>query len=74
MVRLNNSFFPVVELEMIPGLESNKSSLNFTWVCVDFQPLYMDFNINYTHFNAVSIFEAKDSLKVNFFGKQFFRA
>jgi hypothetical protein len=61
-------------MNMIPGIESNLQDLNFTWVCVDFQPTYMDFLVNYTHYSNVSVHEFKDQLQVKFNGIQYFRA
>ena len=45
-----------------------------TWTCEDFKPSYMDFTINYTQYQNVSIYEEKDKLVVDIFGFQYFRS
>ena len=40
---------------MSPGNETDPTLLKFTYVCVAFKETYMDFKINYTYFNEVSI-------------------
>ena len=55
---------PVIDLQMEPGYYSTRADLDFVWNCTDFQPTYIDFQINYNHFMNVSIHDFKDSLKV----------
>ena len=74
ILKINNTFLPVVDLSMVPGSETNVTNLEFTWKCVDFKSEYMDFELNFSYFHEVSIQEFKDSLKVNFIGKQYFAA
>jgi hypothetical protein len=50
------------------------TKLGFTWKCVDFEPKYIDFKLNFTYFGEVSIKEFKDSLRVTFNGKKYFGA
>jgi len=57
---------------MEPGYYSNKADLDFIWNCTDFQPMYMDFQIDYNHYMNVSIHDFKDSLKVQFNGYWYF--
>ena len=64
----------MVDLSMVPGNETNATKLEFTWKCVDFKSEYMDFDLNFSYYHDVSIQEFKDSLKVNFIGKQYFGA
>lgn len=59
---------------MIAGIDSNETQLNMTWTCEDFTPTYMDFKINYTYFQDVSIHDFKDKLEVKILGCQYFRS
>ena len=60
---------------MVAGPDSNLTALEFTWKCVDFKKDYMDFTLNFTFYGNVSIFrDMKDSLKLNFYGNQYFGA
>lgn len=62
LVFINESLYPVVELEMKPGNFSDWRDLNFTWSCVDFQPTYMDIMVNFTNYPNVSIHDYADFL------------
>lgn len=59
---------------MIPGLESDPNFLNFTWVCKNFTNLYMDFELFYDFVDFISVHEYKDSIRVDFIGKDYFSA
>ena len=48
---------PVVNLQILAGIESNQSALEFNWKCVDFNQGYMDFVLNFTYFRDVSASE-----------------
>ncbi len=54
-VQINDEKLPVVNLAMIPAPGSNMTELEFTWKCVNFQPEYMDFNLNFTYAKTISI-------------------
>jgi len=47
--------------------------LFFNWTCVDFKPTYMDFQLNYTFFEKVSINDFKDKLELKIYGIYYFR-
>ena len=49
LVHVNHTEVPVVDLIMVPGLESNLTELEFTWECVEFHPDYLDFVLNFTY-------------------------
>ena len=72
LVHVNNIKVPVVNLVMVPGLESNLTELEFTWKCVDFHPDYLDFVLNFTYVQDISIRDWKEKLYVTFTGKQYF--
>ena len=55
ILKINHTYTPVVNLEMVAGSDSNVTRLAFTWKCVDFKPEYMDFKLNFTFFDEVSI-------------------
>ena len=38
---------PIIDLEVIPGPESNATQLLFNWTCIAFTPNYMDFKLNW---------------------------
>jgi len=65
---------PILNLMMKPGLESDIDDLEFSWKCIDFKPSYMDFNINYTRYQNVSVHDYSDALEVKFNGYWYFRA
>ena len=68
LVFVNNTDFPIVELRMIPGNETEARSVNFTYECISFKETYMEFKMYWSYFDEVSIKENKDSLKVYFYG------
>ena len=43
LVYANKTMHSLVKLEIIPGVDSDQSLLNFTWRLIDFDPFYMDF-------------------------------
>ena len=57
LLKVNFTYVPVVNLEIIAGPDSDQSKLEFKWKCVDFKPDYMDFVLNFTNFGDVSINE-----------------
>lgn len=59
---------PIIELIMKPGWQSELNDLDFSWKCVDFKPSHMDFDVNYTRYQNVSIHDTKDALEVKFNG------
>lgn len=74
LVLVNNTIYPVIELEMDPSIDSDWNDLQFTWECTDFKPLYIDIKLNYTRFPSVSIHENKDKLTVKFNGHWYFKS
>jgi hypothetical protein len=74
LVVVNNTLQPVLQLHMLPGTETDPHFLNFTWTCVNFEPMYMDFQLNYTRYMNVSVHDFKDALQVNFVGHQYYRS
>ena len=75
IVRLNSTIYPVLDLQMVPGgIESDETKLKFSWECVDFKEHHIDFQLNYTYQDDVSIHEQKDLLQVNFIGKEYFKS
>ena len=54
--------YPIVDLSMIPSIDSDEKQLVFTWTCVNFTNTYMDFLLNYTEYNNVSIHDELDIL------------
>jgi hypothetical protein len=59
---------------MIPSIESDERQLVFTWTCVNFTNTYMDFLLNYTQYNNVSIHDDPDILQVRFNGLKYFKS
>ena len=49
LIWTNNTAQPIVKLEVVPGLLSNYSMLNFTWNCTKVTPWYMDFEVDYEY-------------------------
>ena len=70
----NNTYNPIVRVSVIPGIESDPSWLNFTWICTNFTNLYMDFDLFYEFVDFVSINDYKERIKVDFIGKDYFSA
>ena len=64
----NNTAYPLIRLQVIPGEDSDPSKLNFTWSCVDLTESQMDFLIHYQHVEDVSMHEYKDKIEINFIG------
>ncbi len=65
----------VLDIQIIPGFDSDKSKLNFTWKCISIteqtmqiqltfkDPLFISFKVNYDHFSALIVKrQAKHSL------------
>lgn len=50
LVLVNETLWPILNLTMKAGIESNQSQLEMAWRCEDFKPLYMDFLVNYSQF------------------------
>lgn len=63
---VNSALVPVVNLRMKPGLDTDEKLLDFSWNCTDFKPTYMEFAVNYTNYDEVSIRDYKDSLEISF--------
>lgn len=61
---------------MIPGSDESDETLikKFTWEVVDFKNEYMDFQLLYLNFTEISKYQAQDLLKVNYIGRQYFKA
>jgi len=57
---------PILEIELAPGAMSNRSMMNFTWECVEVTEFFIEFEINYTHPQEISIHFEKDYLKAKF--------
>ena len=74
LVNANETVSPILDLMMIPGLESDIDLLSFTWKCIEFQPTFMDFIVSYSRYQDVSIHQELDSLEVRFVGNQYFRS
>ena len=53
---------------MLAGNDTDPQVLNFTYDCVKFNELYMDFQMNYSFVDEISIRDYKDRLKVYFYG------
>ena len=64
----------MLNLEVIPGEESNKTELSFTWECVAFKTNYMDFKMTFDHFRKVSMNNILDLMQISFFAKEYFSA
>ena len=48
---INNTVFPVLNISMLPGTDSNNSLLNFGWECETFTKLYMDVRLNFKFYD-----------------------
>lgn len=61
---------------MLPGSDETDETIikQFNWEVVDFKQEYMDFQLTYEQFPQVSVHDAADLLKVNFIGRQYFKA
>ena len=49
MVKVNNTYEPLIELDMLPGSEETDETIikQFLWEVVDFTEEYMDFQLLY---------------------------
>jgi hypothetical protein len=63
---------PIIDFSLVAGEESDQSMLNMTWECVDANNLWLEFDVNYTNYEVISIHQIKDSMKATFFGRQYF--
>ena len=73
LISENATMYPVVDLHMIAGIDSDERQLNFTWVCINFTSTYMDFAVNYTQYTNVSIHDERDVLEVSYNGNGYFK-
>jgi hypothetical protein len=74
LISVNTTMYPIVDLHMIPGIDSDERHLNFTWICINFTNTYMDFAVNYTEYSNVSIHDAKDVLEISYNGREYFKS
>jgi hypothetical protein len=74
LVNVNDVLQPILQMSMTPGKYSTFEDLHFSWKCISFTPNYMDFAVNYSHYQNVSIHDVADSLTVSFVGNQYFRS
>jgi hypothetical protein len=74
IVYVDDKYEKILDIKMKPGLESNEEKLYFSWKCVDFKSTYMDFAVNYTYFDEVSVHDLKDSIEVIVHGYYYFRS
>ena len=51
IVVINNTDFPIVDLQIIAGIETDPQFLNFTYECIKFKPTYMEFQTYYSYTN-----------------------
>jgi len=63
---------PIIDFSLVAGEESDQSMLNMTWECVDANNLWLEFDVNYTNYEVISVHQIKDSMKATFFGRQYF--
>lgn len=54
IVVVNNTEYPIVQLQLEPGIETDPKLLNFTYKCVKFKPNYMEFQTNYAEPDQIS--------------------
>ena len=73
LIKENATMYPVVDLHMIAGIDSDERQLNFTWVCINFTSTYMDFAVNYKQYTNVSIHDERDVLEVSYNGNGYFK-
>lgn len=73
VVVLNNTDYPVVQLRLEAGIETDPKLLIFTYECIKFKPTYMEFQTNYTKPDQISVRQAKERLNVEFNGPWYFR-
>jgi len=52
----NKTMMPIFDVELVPGMYSNITNLNFTWACVKFTPSFMDLQLNFIRADLVSIY------------------
>lgn len=60
-------------MKILPGIDSLAQFMNFTYECIKFKPTYMEFQTNYSFVDQISVREAKENLKANFYGPWYFR-
>ena len=74
LVWINSTSFPVIQISVTPGENSDPDLLLFTWNCTKFTNKYMDIEFNWENVLEVSANDFKEKLKIVFFGKQYFTA
>lgn len=63
----------MVQLQLIPGIETDPSFLKFTYECIKFQSTYMEFQTSFNNTDQISIKESKEFIRVDFYGSEYFR-
>jgi hypothetical protein len=61
-------------VEIVPGIYSNATNLDFTWKCVKFAPESMDIKLNFTQADYVSVFSERDQIILRYNGYQYFKS
>ena len=61
-----------MDIVMIPSPYEDSRTLEFNWECKNFTTKYIDLQIDFKIKSEVSIYEIRDSIKVIFFGKNYF--
>ena len=71
IVLLDEKVYPVIELEVVPGLYSNRSLLKFDWTLVEFTSRELVLKLDFEHKNYVSSNTPGDQIKATIYGLDF---
>ena len=74
LIPLDKQMLPILDVNILPGVDTNSSLLNFTWECIDVTNHFLEFQVNYSNPKEISKHFNKDKIQVQFHGPQYFQA
>ena len=72
-IYLNETFFPILSLEVMPGKFTDPNRTKFNWTYVDFTPKELVLQLDFEHSSYISSISGyPDSIRLTIFGFQYF--
>jgi hypothetical protein len=70
---IDEKAYPVLELIVLPGKQSEKSMLKFNWTLVEYQPAQLLIQLDFENQNYVSSHSSdRDQIQITIYGFQLF--
>ena len=71
-VVINETLYPIILLEVVPGSYSDPALLKFNWSFVDYKPRELTLKLAFENSNYVSTNTPADFLKITIYGFEYF--